>query len=577
MRNSRWRPLSATVVLGLAAASVGCGSPDEPLLLTLQATSPSGDASVTYDVGDGPVTEVVTTPWELPVEVDGAFSISLRVENLDESGTVGCLIDHPASRSSGARGEVSATCELSGTVDGRQLRTSGSSIGEDREPDETGAEVESVEEEAVGVSMRVRWVAFDRRVEADPVALERAVIELVVGPISEPGQIRVVHELDTPERIFRGTNAFLFDLGDLDEDGHLTYRIPGTEGFMPVSGLHRLDVFADLRLDSGARRSFEDEIEYLVEPRTARTEEASFIGGAISAEVPTHWNVAFDDPLTIVDETAFVMNESPVNDKVYELLRLEHSFVRADLSVFELQSPLSFGSDEDLVDELIDIFGSAATDLTRSTQSIGGVPSLRITAALDADTPAARLIELDLLRVGDARLIVQAVAGREGDPWSEARALRDSLTFDASAVPRLLHRIDFRLTQVLDGIGTVETQVYVPANWIVLDADGGIFGAPDVDRSARLQMAALGGRSLDDVIGETGRALVDFDRPSPTGGFDDIAIASISSDDPDRAGGLLVFASFGGAVVRFDLFDGAPEPDLELFGAIVETLTVVDP
>ena len=88
-RRERHATTSAWTPFALAAAvALGACSSSDPLEHTLEARADAGEAVVTYDIGEGAVTETVTTPWSLSVEVDGRFSVSLRVENPDDTGTV---------------------------------------------------------------------------------------------------------------------------------------------------------------------------------------------------------------------------------------------------------------------------------------------------------------------------------------------------------------------------------------------------------------------------------------------------------------------------------------------------------
>lgn len=543
---------------------------------------------MTYNIGDGSVTEIVTTPWELPAEVNGQFAVSLSVENLDDSGSVFCAIRSSTQLWSSIGGQVRARCSVSGSARGGQLDILGMSSNVNRETEE-GTPNRAVTEEAANseateeaseILIELRSVAADSGEVSDPVAFVPFVFELVVRGVNESGQMDLNYRLDTPDRSHEGGSVFGFDLDDLDEDGNLVIRIPADGGFVPVAGEHRIEVAAHLDLDSGGRHSFDDVVEYVVEQREMSTEVGLFVDGVVGADVPQHWTVSLDRPLPVVDENEPVReNRTLRNEDLVAVLRLERSFSDARVTVFAVNGQLALGSDEDLFADLASMIGEHWEVVQQFGAAVGGVPTIRFLAGSGSGTPDVRRIETDILSIGDARFVVQTFAPGEdiGETWREARALRDSLTFDASAVPRLLHRIDYVLTQPLDELGTVAVGVFTPADWILIEAERGTFGDPDVDRSGRLQAGPLDDRSLDDVIAETGRALDAFELREPPSGIDDLAIATISSDDPDRAAGLLVFATFGEVVVRLDLFDGTSDPDLGVLAAIAETLHVRDP
>lgn len=580
---------SAVALVGLAVAAAGCGSSD-PLDFTLQVTSSSGEASVTYDTGDGPVTEIVTTPWELPAQVNGEFAVSLSVENLDDSGTVFCAIRSSREQWSSIRGEVRARCRVSGSARGGQLDILGFSSNVNRETEEgppnngvtEQAGNDGGTEEASEISIELRSVAVDSGEVSDPVAFVPFAFELVVRGANEPGQMDLNYQLDTPDRSHDGDSAFRFALDDLDEDGNLVIRIPTDGGFVPVAGEHRIEVAAQLGLDSGGRRSFDDVVEYVVEQREMSTEVGMFVDGVVGADVPQHWTVRLDHPLPVVDESEpLPANRALGPEDIEEVLWLERSFSEAVVSVLAFKGPLAFGSDDELVGDVLALIGEGWEAVEQFDAAVGGVPTTRFSGVSKLGTPDAERIEVDLLSIGDARFLVQAYAGGEdvGEPWREAGALRDSLTFDASAVPRLLHRINFVLTKELDelgadGLGTVAVGVVTPANWIPIESERRAFGDPDVDRWGRILVAPLGDRSLDDVIAEGG-ALDAFERREPPSGFDDLAIATMLFDG--RAAELLVLATLGEAVMSLYLFDGTSEPDLDLLAAIAETLHVRDP
>lgn len=139
------------------------------------------------------VAETVTTPWSLAVEVDGRFSVSLRVENPDDTGTVRCAIDYDGPASPIATGEIAADCDLDGNVDGNSLTTSSSALGEERE----GPEV--LDEES-GLTFELVTLDADDAPVSEPQLYERLVYRVVLGPITEPGRLRVGPRRSRPVR-----------------------------------------------------------------------------------------------------------------------------------------------------------------------------------------------------------------------------------------------------------------------------------------------------------------------------------------------------------------------------------------
>jgi hypothetical protein len=140
-----------TLVAGAAAVLLGAcsGGDDEPLALTFVATGSAGGATdIEYVIDGETTTETVDGEWRLTVEVESGFELSLRVENPADSGDVSCRItedpDAPPAGigSSGvdATGEGAAVCELSGTISGNTLSTTGTNYGLTRDEVAAGFE-----------------------------------------------------------------------------------------------------------------------------------------------------------------------------------------------------------------------------------------------------------------------------------------------------------------------------------------------------------------------------------------------------------------------------------------------------
>jgi len=103
---------------GLLAAMSACAASDEPQVFVLRATGADVDeAEVSYTVDGEEETHVVSLPWRLEVEIDGAFDIDLTVTNPTDVSTVGCGIElGPGSPE--VMGEVAATCTTAGRTSG---------------------------------------------------------------------------------------------------------------------------------------------------------------------------------------------------------------------------------------------------------------------------------------------------------------------------------------------------------------------------------------------------------------------------------------------------------------------------
>ena len=95
----------------------GCGGSDETL--TLRGDGTPERIEVSYRVSDGDrVTEMVQSPWQLDVQVNGDWSIDLRVKNPGKSGHVTCSFGGDAiERAVGTDGEASAHCSAAKSGD----------------------------------------------------------------------------------------------------------------------------------------------------------------------------------------------------------------------------------------------------------------------------------------------------------------------------------------------------------------------------------------------------------------------------------------------------------------------------
>lgn len=107
----------------------------------------------------------------------------------------------------------------------------------------------------------MRTSQLDGTPATEPALFEPLAFEVVVGPITEPGQLRVEYELVDPETRRTSNEVFRYDLDDLDDDANLIYVIPDRAGYVAaVEGSHTLDVTGTLFLESGPEFAFDERI-----------------------------------------------------------------------------------------------------------------------------------------------------------------------------------------------------------------------------------------------------------------------------------------------------------------------------
>ncbi|MFN3215461.1 MAG: hypothetical protein ACE367_03085 [Acidimicrobiales bacterium] len=567
MPSPRYRSLFAPAGLVGALLLGGCGS-DEPLELTLAALAEGGEVVVTYDIGDGPVSETVTTPWELPVEVSGQFSVSLRVENPEPTGLVRCVIDQGGPGSPAATGEAAATCELDGNAFGDSVSTASTARGEER----TGPELL---DEETGLTFELVTTALDGDPEAEPVLYEPLVFLVRLGPITEPGQLRVESELVDPENRRTNNEIFRYDLDDLD-DGHLVYPVP-QGGFVPTEpGTHRLVVEGTLFLESGAEYPFAERVELDFEPVEITRETVDHAAGAIALDVPSDWEQRFSaTALTVSTEDGFPEARELSSSSFVETLEYRQLGGSGSVSVFQLDAPLSHAPDPELADELPAVAGLDPDQASVETAGIGDRSTVRVSGA----TVDVR-IELDLVTAVDARFLVQTRAEVDDEEsWEAATAMRDSLTFDESAIPRLLHRLPINSSQALPDGSVARFGLDIPADWLIADGPAGVIADQADDIGVRFVTRALDGRSLDAVIADEVDLEVDaasFDSSAPIEGFDESAIARADTDGDGRVDAIVVVATHADSATVLEFVDRTDVPDIELFDAMIDTLTVLE-
>ena len=138
-------PIAMALMVGACAG----GDDDETLTLTLVASGSAGQAvDIEYEIDGETITDTVEGEWRLPAEVESGFDLKLRVENPADSGEVSCRItpdpDAPPAQIGGAdvdaTGEGAAVCEISGSVSGDSLSTTGTNYGLTREEVAAGFE-----------------------------------------------------------------------------------------------------------------------------------------------------------------------------------------------------------------------------------------------------------------------------------------------------------------------------------------------------------------------------------------------------------------------------------------------------
>lgn len=92
-------------------AAAACSPAVEPVTITYAADG-AGQVEVTYALDGETVTEVVDTPWELELEVQGSYRLHLITRNLGDRGRVACAIvaDEVAEEPIRTIGEAGAEC-----------------------------------------------------------------------------------------------------------------------------------------------------------------------------------------------------------------------------------------------------------------------------------------------------------------------------------------------------------------------------------------------------------------------------------------------------------------------------------
>jgi hypothetical protein len=560
LRSSTWIPFA----LAAGALTLGACSSSDSLELTLEAMADAGEATVTYDIGDGPITETVDTPWELPAEVDGRFSVSLRVENPDDTGTVRCAIRYDGPASPIATGETAADCDLDGSIDGDSLTTSSSARGEERAGPETL-------DEDTGLTFELVAVDADGAPLTEPQLFEPLVYQAVLGPITEPGELSLRFELTGPELRRTSNQSFRYDLADLDAAGNLVQAIPEPSGFAASrAGTYRLSVAGTLYLASGAELPFADEVEFRLEPTEVTTETVTQVGGILSLEVPIDWEqVASASTFQTNHEPDSLVRRAFSGPSSLELLVQYNDLAGpAIVGVFRFDEPLGLAPDDELAREIAQdpVFEGADP----AAAAIGDRPSIRIAANTDRGR-----IEFDVVTIGDARFAVQVTStGDDEASWEAALAIRDSIVFDAAAIPPLVHTIGFTVTYDRPDGTTSRIGVDTPADWIIVDGGAGLIGDPDGDVEMRIVSDALGDRTLDDVL--TTFAGSDFDPADGLDGFDSAAVARTDTDADGSVDEVVVVGTAGDILLTLELRDATTEPDIALLDAIVATLIVVD-
>lgn len=572
MPSLRNRSFVASVSLVGVLLLGGCGS-DEPLELTLAALADGGQAVVTYDIGDGPVSETVTTPWELPVEVSGRFSVSLRVENPEPTGVVRCVIDQGGPGSPAATGEAAATCDLDGNVSGDNVSTASTARGEERPgPD--------ILDEDTGLTFELITTALEGPVisgDSDPVLFEPLLFLVRLGPITEPGQLRVEFELTDPDRRRTNNEIFRYDLEDLDADGYLVYPVPDGGGFVPAQpGTHRLVVEGTLFLESGPEFPFAEREELDFEPVEITTETVDHAAGAIALEVPLDWEERFSvTELSGSTEDRFPEPRPLTSASFIETVGYSHLSGSGSVLVYQLDDPLSHAPDTELADELPAVARIDPDQASVETAGIGDRSTVRVSGS----TADVRL-ELDLVTAGDARFIVQTRAEIDDDAsWEAATAMRDSLTFDESAIPRLLHRLPINARRTLPDGSVARVGLDIPADWLVVDGSAGLIADPVDDIGVRFVTRARDDRDLAALVADEVDLDVDagaFDSAAPIEGFDTNAIARTDTDGDGRVDAIVVVATHADSSTVLEFVDRTGDPDIELFEAMIDTLVVLE-
>jgi hypothetical protein len=398
-----------------------------------------------------------------------------------------------------------------------------------------------------------------------------------LGPITEPGQLRVEFELTDPDTRRTNNEIFRYDLDDLDADGNLIYPIPDGGGFVPAQpGTHRLAVEGTLFLESGPEFPFAERVELDFEPAEITTQTVDHAAGAIALDVPLDWEQRFAvTELSGSTEDGFPEPRPLTSASFIETLGYRHLNGSGSVTVFQLDDPLSHAPDPELADELPAVARIDPDEASVETAGIGDRSTVRVSGS----TADVR-VELDLVTVGDARFIVQTRAEIDDDAsWDAATAMRDSLTFDESAIPRLLHRLPINTNRTLPDGSVDRVGLDIPADWLIVDGPAGLIADPVDDIGVRFVTSALDGRSPDAVIADELDLDVyagTFDSPAPIGGFDASVIARADSDGDGRVDAVAVVAIHADSATVVEFTDRTEDPDIALFDAMIDTLIVLE-
>lgn len=491
-------------VLGLAGSTlVACGGGGEPLTATLAATGTGERAEVTYSIDGEETTEEVALPWELPVEVDGDIDLALTVTNLDEDGIVGCAIGFGISTPE-VEGEVSATCELSGSANDGKVSVFANEDFVDREP---GGEEASGTTSASVVTGPVTVTAEIHDLDGLPVETPavggRYVAALVVDGIDREVVVQVTSELTDGATNWTDKESSRHEIADT-EDGRLVLGVRQFEIEEQTTFRWTLSgaVYAS---DDSYEAPYELELEFVPAPLDEKSaEEAAieheFLSGAVTSVLPTGWDVIDEaGDFSIVHEATTMTPIDFDGDDLEGVLDLGSGTSDSEVHVFRSTRPLGLAAPDTMIEQVTDELGTLGfQDLTPGPLQLGDHAGVRF----EATGPDGSYL-VDLVSVGREFFVVQTTM-EAGDPDADdARTVADSLRFHPEHFPQLTHAVECHSSFTKDGV-TTRISIDAPATWAApSDSRNGVTceAEPGGDR-VEAYTFPLDGRAVEAVLSD---------------------------------------------------------------------------
>ena len=512
------RAMAMMGIGGLLAAMSACAASDEPQVFVLRATGADVDeAEVSYTVDGEEETQVVSLPWRLEVEIDGAFDIDLTVTNPTDVGTVGCGIElGPGSPE--VVGEVAATCTTTGRTGSDTTRIESAAEAVDREPltaDRSGAGTgddgaSTVETGPLQVSLELR--DGDGNAVAAPVDGGGYKLVLVVAGVDREVTVDHASELDDGETVFSDDGFTRFEVEDAD-DGVLDVGIRSWE--VATTERHVWTV-------SGTVSASDDSYEAPYELELRFTPVAFVEGsptpfaladGSLTAVLPGTWRVveSIDEPTTFVELMPLVDTLAFDFDSSETVAAFEHATEDSSLIVYRLLRPLAAASPEQMVDEMIPVLvDGGMLDYSTEAVELDGHPGVRI----DARGTDGRYL-FDLVPVAREYFVVRTFIALADPSVDDAEAARASLVIDESRLQPLTHRIACTTTYDPGDVAPSSFTVYAPADWLApTDSTSGVVceaasGGDGVQAFSRRVSGITMDEMIEGALGNAGYAVGD--------------------------------------------------------------------